>query len=102
MSRSRSPCCLRSWARTASTSSAIRRSLNSPIEKYYRTAATSAAGRNEIKRQREYDVHRHQLQSFHPVALAIDHDNDGGEHGQSDGRDFEPVEQQRHRMPDGK
>src|SRR6266851_320137 len=48
MSRSRSPASLRSWARTASTSSAIRRSLNSPIEKTLSHRSQLLAERFEV------------------------------------------------------
>ena len=55
---------------------------------------------HEIKREREDEIDRHQLQPFDPVALAVDDDDRRGQHRQRDRRDLERVEQQRHRPAD--
>src|ERR1043165_572467 len=101
MSRRRSAASLRSCAAPASTSSAIRRSLNSPIEKYYASSLTSASGRDEIKRQCQDEIDREELQPLHPVALAVHDDDDRGEHRQGDRRNLEPIDNNGHRRTKG-
>src|SRR5439155_20635624 len=121
----RSLASFRSVWRTASTSSARRRSFNSPIAHHYRIAeklsvfslsayevsaggrsvfsrtASAGCGRDKIKCERQNRVDRHELQAFHPVALAIDDDDHGGEDREGNRRDLEWVEDQRDRLPDG-
>src|SRR2546425_10200507 len=97
-SRSRSPASLRSSARTASTNSAIRRSLSSPIRIIIALTRSSTGRRHEIKRQPEDEIDRHQLEPLHPVALAVDHHDDRRHDRERDRRNLEGVEQQRHRV----